>query len=98
MSTGGEFKIVFDMMGTAMSDAQKTAAQIGDYFDGQVQQAMNINHFDEAHQQMSQSYQLRQKETGYWQEGLNSEGNAYGNVGDIGNQTLRQAINIVTNI
>jgi hypothetical protein len=96
-----EFKIVFDSMQTARSDAQRTANQISQSAGEQVNRMQGVlggAWGDDAAEAAFQSYQMRQKATGYHTDGMNAEGSAYGNVADIGQQALRQAINIVSNI
>lgn len=99
--SGDEFKIVFDAMDTARTDAQRAAAQISAGADEQTSRMQNMlggAWGDAAAEASLQSYQMRQKATGYHTDGMNAEGVAYGNVSEIGQQTLRQAINIVSNI
>ena len=96
-----EFKIVFDSMHTAKSDALQTADKINQHSGEQTSKMHGVLGSawgDDAAEAAFQSYQMRQKATGYHTDGVNSEGTAYGNVADIGQQTLRQAINIVSNI
>jgi hypothetical protein len=96
-----EFKIVFDAMHTAQSDAQRTAAQISEHAGEQTSRMQGMlggAWGDRAAEVALQSYQMRQKATGYHTDGVNAEATAYGNVGEIGQQTLNQAINIVSNI
>ena len=101
MAGGDEFKVVFDLMDSARADAQRTASQISQSADEQVNRMQGMlggAWGDDAAEASFQSYQMRQKATGYHVDGMNAEGTAYGNVGDIGQQTLRQAINIVSSI
>lgn len=97
-----EFKIVFDAMQTAQSDAQRTANQISQSASEQanrMQSTLGSGAWgDDAAEAAFQSYQMRQKATGYHTDGMNAESAAYGNVHDIGHQTLQQAKNIVSNI
>jgi uncharacterized protein YukE len=101
VASGGEFKIVFDAMASAQADVRATAGHIADSADEQLHRMQNTlgsGWGDEAAEESFQAYQLRQKETGYHVDGLNAEGTAYGNVEQIGQQTLGQAVNIVRNI
>lgn len=102
MAGGNEFKVVFDAMDTAKGDALRTASQLNDQMGEQVSKMQGLlgggAWGDDAAEAHFQAHQIRQKATGYHTDGITAEGTAYGNVGEIGQQTLRQAMNIVSNI
>ncbi|GIG55881.1 hypothetical protein Lfu02_02530 [Longispora fulva] len=88
------FKVDFNAMDTARSDAHRAASDIGNRADEQVRLMQGVygsGWDDDTAEDALQQHQQRQKMTGYHTDGLNGEGDAYGNIGQIGQDTLNQA-------
>lgn len=99
--SGDEFKIDFPTMDEARADGLRTAAQISDSAHEQttrMQGMLGAAWGDNAAEAAFQSYQMRQKATGYHTDGINAEATAHGNVGELGQQTLSQVTSLMSSI
>ena len=98
MASGDEFQVVFDAMDSAFSNAQKAGSEISNQVEEQTHRMQNMLSgawTDAAADANVVSYQLQQKLAGAHVDAMHAEGNAFRQVGEIGQNTLQQALRIV---
>lgn len=98
MIGGDQFKVVFGIMDAAKADIQQTAAQHIQSAEDQLHRMLATRDgdwFDEAADEAAQMYQYAQKHTTAYADSMTAEGTSYGNVVDIGMQTLSKVKGII---
>ncbi|MGV9297356.1 MULTISPECIES: hypothetical protein [Amycolatopsis] len=98
MTSGDEFKVVFESMETAFSNAGKTAAELTQHSEEQTSRMRNMlsgQWTGAVADANTQAYQMQQKRTGEHADATHAEGVAYRQVGEIGQNVLQQAMRIV---
>ncbi|MER7274619.1 hypothetical protein ABT369_09200 [Dactylosporangium sp. NPDC000244] len=94
-----DVKIVFSPMAQLQSGAHQTAGQLEGHADDllhRMRATVGNGWDDDAANAQLEQYQLVRKNTGYHIAALNAEGAAYGEVLDIGQQTLSRVMRLVS--